>query len=148
MPDPIGDELWRIEGAWALPGCTRPHLYRDGRQLQLQCFDTNDNFSWENLGSLTAEAAEQLDMAIAAADFEDTTTVNYKGFCGAADSVGTETLWVGDRSVSFATSCPFAGVLAVYEVIDTVSIELSECRDPAMGLATMLATIEPGCRAY
>lgn len=143
-PDPIGDELLRTEGTWALPACATSHLYRDDLQLQYQCFDTDSGFSWENRGTLTTAAATALDDAIAAADTTDTTPVNYMGICNAPDSGGTLTMWVGDRNVSFPPFCLTTGTVALYEQVSAIETELAGCEPPL----TAFESIEPGCRAY
>src|SRR5690349_13315248 len=110
-PDPIGDELLRYEGTWAVQTCASSHLYREGRQVQLQCFNADDSFSFENRGTLTVEWAAALDAAIASADLDNTEPVNYMLGCGAPDSGGTVTLWAGERSVSFAPDCLTTGIV-------------------------------------
>jgi hypothetical protein len=143
-PEPIGNELLRFEGTWAIPACASSNLYREGRAVQHQCFDVDGVFSWENRGTLTVEAAAALDAVIASADVDDTEPVNYMGFCGAADAHGTVTMWVGERSVSFEPFCLTAGIVALYEQVSTIDTEVAGCEKPFQ----MLESVEPGCRAY
>src|SRR5690349_5111448 len=102
-PDPIGPELISIvdipDSRWSCGGGY--YLYRQGREVQSQCFNGDGTFKYENRGTLTVEAAEMLDAEIAAADLDDTEPVNYHGGCGNPDSVGAYTLWVGDESIQF-----------------------------------------------
>jgi hypothetical protein len=143
-PDPIGDELLRIVGAWS--NCSGGvHLYREGRQIQSQCFDSNDEFVYENRATLTPDAEAALDAEIAAADLTDTTPVNYKGFCGVADAVGTVTLWVDEQTISFDQNCLIEGIVPLYEHVEAIWSELSECGEE---FPELLDSIEPGCRAY
>ncbi len=141
-PDPIGDELLRYEGTWAVSTCARSHLYREGRQVQLQCFDAQDGFTFENRGTLTVEWAAALDAASANADLDATEPVNYMGFCGAPDSHGTVTLWAGERSVSFEPSCLTTGIVELFERANAIHVDLSGCDEPL----TTLESLEPGCR--
>ncbi|PRP94044.1 hypothetical protein ENSA5_41560 [Enhygromyxa salina] len=142
-PDPIGDELLRIEGTWASPACARSHLYRDGREVQYQCLDVDGVFSWENRGTLTPESAAALDTELATADLDDTVPVNYMGLCEAADASGTVTMWVGEDSVSFAPFCLFEGIVSVFEEIWAIETDLAGCQEPF----SKLESVEPGCRA-
>ena len=143
-PDPIGDELLRFTGTWST--CSGgAHLYREGREIQTQCFDSNDDFVYENRATLTADAAADLDAQIAAADPTNTTPINYMGFCGAPDSIGTVTLWIEDQSLVFDQSCLIEGIVPLYATIESIWTELSECGE---GFPDRLASIEPGCRSY
>ena len=143
-PAPIGPELLHSEGTWALPGCASVRLYRLGRELQYQCFDYEGSFSWENRGTLSPEASDTLDMAIAAADSNATEPVNYMGLCGNPDGGGTLTLWVEDQSLSFAPWCLFEGILPLYEEVLALWSDVANCDEPF----ARLESVEPGCRAY
>ena len=143
-PDPIGGELMRVEGTWALAACARSHLYREGREVQYQCFDTDGVFSWENRGMLTADAAMALDAELTAADLDDTDPVNYMGFCDAADAQGSVTMWIGERSVNFAPFCLLEGIVGLYDEVSAVRTDVSDCQEPFQRLESVAA----GCRAY
>lgn len=144
-PDPIGDELMRSEGTWAWPECARPHLYREGRLVQRQCFDPDGLFSWENLGMLTPETAAALDAELAAADFDDLEPVNYMGLCNNPDAHGTVTMWAGERSIEFAPFCLFEGMVPLYEAVEAIKTALSNCDTSWL---SELESVEPGCRSY
>lgn len=143
-PDPIGGELLRVEGTWAGGACARSHLYREGRALQYQCFDAEGVFSWENRATLTAAAVLGLDAALAAADLDDRQPVNHRGLCGASDAQGIVSMWIGERQVSFAPFCLFAGIVDLYEEVSASKADIAGCQAPFM----RLASLEPGCRAY
>jgi hypothetical protein len=144
-PEPIGAELLRVEGGWgpASKDCHRMHLYRSARAIQFQCFANDGRFSWENRGTLTAEAAESLDAAIAGADLGATDPVNYKGGCGTRDSAGiTHTLWIDEHELSFAPSCLIEGIVEVYAQVEAIYFEIVGCQGPF----EELESVEPGCR--
>lgn len=143
-PDPIGPELMRVEGAWS--SCSSgAHLYRQGREIQSQCFDAHGKFVYDNRGTLTHEASTVLDAELAAADLGDTEPVNHLGSCGVPDANGIETLWIGDESISFEASCLIEGIVPLYEHVVAVWTELTYC---GMGTPELLVSIEPGCRSY
>lgn len=143
-PDPIGDELLRVEDTWAWPPCSSSRLVRSARQIQYQCFDEHGVFSWDNRGTLSAEASEQLDAQLAAAAPEDDEPVNYMGLCDSPDAFGTITLWVDERALSFAPFCLTQGVLPLYEQLWAIQTDISNCQEPF----TTLESIEAGCTAY
>jgi hypothetical protein len=100
-------------------------------------------FVYDNRGMLTPEASTMLDAEIAAADLDDTEPVNWAGSCGAFDSIGTETLWVGEQSISFETSCLIRGIVPLYEIVHTILAEIDTCNPNDHDL---LESIEPDCQ--
>jgi hypothetical protein len=142
VPEPIGPPLWSFEGG--RPPCNGDYnLYRQGRQIQVQCFEWGGTFVYDNRGTLTPEAATMLDAQIAAANLDDTEPVNWMGSCGAFDSYGTETLWVGGQSISFETSCLIHGIVPLYEIVHTIDTEMSTCNPLDF---VLLESVEPGCQ--
>lgn len=146
-PDPIGPELLSFQGGRDHPlTCGGGyHLYREGREIQSQCFSGDGTFKYEDRGTLTVQAAEKLDAEIAAADLNETEPVNYLGSCGSPDSVGIFTLWVGDESIQFEPNCLIRGIVSLYEHVDAIARELGACGE---GWPELLESIEPGCRSY
>lgn len=141
-PKPIGPPLWSFLGG--RPPCNGGStLYREGRQIQIQCFEWGGTFVYDNRGTLTPEASTMLDAEIAAADLDDTEPVNHMGSCGAFDSIGTETLWIGEQSISFETSCLIRGIVPLYEIVHTIAAEIDTCNPLDHDL---LESIEPGCQ--
>jgi len=143
-PDPIGPQLRETEGIWTQEECATSRLYRDGRQVQHQCFDSQGDFSWENRGTLSSAAAETLDMALANADLTADEPVNYEGGCSAADSQGQITIWVDEQQLSLEPDCVFEGIVDLYAQIQAIGFELSSCAEPF----AQLDSVEPGCRSY
>jgi hypothetical protein len=141
-PEPIGPPLKSIGGT--RPPCNGGYnLYRQGRQIQIQCFEWGGTFVYDNRGTLTPEASTMLDAEIAAADLDDTEPVNWMGGCGAFDAVGTETLWVGEQSISFEPGCLIHGIVPLYEYVYSIEIEFEQCNPVVLDL---LESIEPGCQ--
>jgi hypothetical protein len=62
-----------------------------------------------------------------------------------ADAVGTVTLWIGEQMISFDQSCLIEGIVPLYEHVEAIWSELSECGEESPELLT---SIEPGCRSY
>jgi len=143
-PPPIGPQLLEIEGSFAIEGCASSRLYRDGRRVQYQCFDSQGAFSWDNRGTLTESASAALDSELASAALDATTPVNHKGLCGAPDSGGEVSLWVGEERVSFAPFCLFEGIVALYDQVAAILFEIEGCEEPF----AQLESVDPGCRAY
>jgi hypothetical protein len=142
VPEPIGPPLKTVVDSG--PPCSGGYnLYRQGRQIQVQCFDWDSNLVYDNRGTLTPEAATMLDAEIAAADLDDTEPVNHMGSCGAFDSIGTETLWVGEQSISFESSCLIRGIVPLYEIVSTIEAEIDTCNPLDF---TLLESVEPGCQ--
>lgn len=142
VPEPIGPSLIRLEVGTVAP-CSSRILYRQGRELQSQCFDQDGEFSYENRATLTPEAAATLDAELAAADLSDTEPVSYQGSCGLPDSFGTETLWIGAQSISFELNCLIRGIVSLYERVDAIWAALRHCGQVN---GELLETVEPGCR--
>lgn len=139
--DPIGGELMRVIGAWS--DCSGGlHLYRQGREVQRQCFGSDGGLSSQSQATLTAEAAATLDGLLADADLSDTEPVNHKGLCGAAEAAGTVTLWVKGKALSFEQNCLLAGIVGLYEHLESIGTELSACGE---GSPELLASIEASC---
>lgn len=141
-PEPIGPALIRLEVGTVAP-CSSRILYRQGPELQSQCFDEDGEFSYENRGTLTPETAATLDVELAAADLGDTEPVSYQGSCGLPDSFGTETLWIGDQSISFELNCLIRGIVPLYEHVDAIWTALRHCGQVN---GELLESVEPGCQ--
>lgn len=146
-PDPIGAEL--LHWGWGRPvppfvTCSRSHLYRDGRALQLQCFTQEGAFSYENRGTLSPEGDEALDAELAAADLDNTEPGDFMGLCGNPDSLGANlTVWVGDHSITYDPFCPIKGIESLHALLWTLNGDIHDCE----GL-DLLESVEPGCRLY
>lgn len=143
-PEAIGDVLLSTESAWGLEGCERSVLYRDGRSLQLQCLTLDEVFSWENRGVLSVDGLEALDAELAAADLEDTEPGDYMGLCGSPDASAAEiTVWVEGQSVTYVPYCPIRGMESLNALLWTLRGDIGDCTQ-----LDLLASVEPGCRAY
>jgi hypothetical protein len=84
----------------------------------------------------------KLDTELAAADLNDTEPVNWMGSCGGHDVIGTQTLWVGEQSITFETFCLIRGIVPLYEHVHAIVSELDQCN--SIGLE-LLESREPGC---
>lgn len=139
-PEPIGPALLSADYGTTAP-CSSEYLYREGRAVQSQCFDQDGNFSYEKHGTLAAEASTTLDAELAAADLEDTEPVNYEGSCGLPDFFGTETLWIGDQSISFEVNCLIHGIVPLYEHVRAIRLALWYCEESP----ELIESIDSGC---